>query len=82
LPGCLPCAKFVAVGNAHEVAVPCGLEVQAPEPDFEPSWEGVRTAHGIPLAPILGADHHREGLWKLIFSVKSPTWRANCQSGK
>jgi hypothetical protein len=81
-PGRPPCVKLVAVGNAHGVAVPRGLKVQAPEPDFEPGWEGARAAHGIPLAPILGADHHREGLWKLIFSAKSPTWRANCRCGK
>jgi hypothetical protein len=24
------------------------------------------------MAPVLGADHHREVLWKLIFSVKLP----------
>jgi hypothetical protein len=38
--------EFVSVGDTHEVAVPRGLKVQAPEPDFEPSWEGVRAAHG------------------------------------
>jgi hypothetical protein len=81
-PGCPPCAKLIAVGNAHEVAIPRGLEVQAPEPDFEPGWEGVRAAHGIPLAHVLGVDHHREGLWKLIFSAKTPTWHANCWCGK
>jgi hypothetical protein len=32
--------KLVAVGDAHEVAIPRGLKVQAPEPDFEPDWEG------------------------------------------
>jgi hypothetical protein len=32
--------EFIAIGDAHEVAVPCGLKVQAPEPDFEPGWEG------------------------------------------
>jgi hypothetical protein len=58
-----PCVEFVAVGNVHEVAIPRGLKVRAPEPDFEPGWEGVRAAHGIPLAPVLGADPHREGLW-------------------
>jgi hypothetical protein len=29
-----------AVGDAHELAIPRGLEVQAPEPDFESSGEG------------------------------------------
>jgi hypothetical protein len=29
--------------------------------DFESGREGVRTAHGIPLAVVLGANHHREG---------------------
>jgi hypothetical protein len=57
----LPRTKFVAVGDAHEVAVPCGLKIQAPKPDFEPGWEGVRATHGIPLAAVLGANHHREG---------------------
>jgi hypothetical protein len=50
--------KLGAVGDAHEVAVPRGLEVQAPEPDFESSWEGVRLARGVPLGPVLCADHH------------------------
>jgi hypothetical protein len=50
-----------AVGDAHEVAVPRGLEVQTPKPDFESGWEGVRTAHGVPLAHVLSADHHRDG---------------------
>jgi hypothetical protein len=73
--------KFVTVGDAHEVAVPRDLEVQAPEPDFEPGREGVRAAHGIPLALVLGANHHREGWWELIFSARTPTWRANCRCG-
>jgi hypothetical protein len=33
--------KLIAVGDAHEVVVPRGLKVQAPEPDFEFGWEGV-----------------------------------------
>jgi hypothetical protein len=33
------------------------LKVQAPEP----GWEGVQAAHGIPLAAVLDANHHREG---------------------
>jgi hypothetical protein len=53
--------KLVAVGDAHEVAVPRGLKVQAPELNFESGWEGVRAAHGVSLAPILGADHRRDG---------------------
>jgi hypothetical protein len=77
-----PRAKLVAVGDAHEVAVPRGLKVQAPESDFEPGWEGVRAAHGIPLAPVLGANHHRDGWWELIFSADPPTWRTNCRCGK
>jgi hypothetical protein len=39
-PGLPPRAEFIAVGDAHEVVVPRGLKVQAPEPDFEPRWEG------------------------------------------
>jgi hypothetical protein len=50
-----------AVGDAHEVAVPCGLEVQTPKPDLESGREGVRTTHGVPLAPVLGVNHHRDG---------------------
>jgi hypothetical protein len=49
-----------AIGHAHKVAVPCGLEVQTPEPDLESNQEGVRAAHGVPLAPVLGVDHHRD----------------------
>jgi hypothetical protein len=57
--------KLGTLGDAHEVAVPRGLEVQAPEPDFEFGWEGVRASHGVPLGPVLGADHHRDGWWKV-----------------
>jgi hypothetical protein len=32
--------ELVVVGDAHEVAVPRGLKVQAPELDFESGWEG------------------------------------------
>jgi hypothetical protein len=64
--------KLVAVGDAHEVAVPRALKVQAPEPNFESGWEGVRAAHGVPLAPVLGANHHRDGWWELIFSARVP----------
>jgi hypothetical protein len=75
--------KLIAIGDAHEVAVPCGLKVQAPEPDFESSWEGVRTAHGVPLSPVLGADHYRDGWWKVDLQRANPrTWRANCRCGK
>jgi hypothetical protein len=35
-PGRPPWVKLVAVGDAHEVAIPRGLKVQAPEPHFEP----------------------------------------------
>jgi hypothetical protein len=49
------------IGEAHEVVIPRSLEVQAPESDFESGREGVRAAHGIPLATVLGANHHREG---------------------
>jgi hypothetical protein len=36
-----PRVKLVMVGDAHEVIVPCGLKVQALEPDFESGQEGV-----------------------------------------
>jgi hypothetical protein len=61
-----------AVGDAHEVVVPRVLKVQAPELNFESGWEGVRAAHGVPLAPVLGATHHRDGWWELIFSARFP----------
>jgi hypothetical protein len=65
--------KLVAICDAHEVATPRGLKVHASEPDFESDWKGVRSAYGVSLAPVLGADHHRDGLWKLIFSAQPPT---------
>jgi hypothetical protein len=58
-PGLAPRTKFLTVGEAHQVAVPRGLEVQVPEPDFEPSGEGFRAAHGVARAAVLGANHHR-----------------------
>jgi hypothetical protein len=36
----LPRTEFLTVGEAHEVAVPRSLEVQAPKPDFESGREG------------------------------------------
>jgi hypothetical protein len=49
-------------------------KIQAPEPDFESDWDGVRAAHGVPLAPVLGADHHRDGWWKAdLQRMKPPT---------
>jgi hypothetical protein len=60
------------VGDAHEVAVPRGSEVQTPEPDFESGREGVRAAHGVPLAPVLGADHHRDGYREVDLQRKAP----------
>jgi hypothetical protein len=60
------------VMHAHEVVVPRALEVQALEPDFESSWEGVRAAHGGPLGPVLGADHHRDGWWKADLQCLPP----------
>jgi hypothetical protein len=56
-----PRMKLVAVGDAHEVVIPRNLKVQAPESDFESGWEGVRAAHRVSLAPVLGADYHRDG---------------------
>jgi hypothetical protein len=32
--------KLIAVDDAHEVVVPRGLKVQAPEPNFESGWRG------------------------------------------
>jgi hypothetical protein len=55
-----PRVELVTVG-VHEVAIPRGLKVHAPELDFESGWEGVRATHGVPLGPVLGANHHRDG---------------------
>jgi hypothetical protein len=54
-----PRAKLLTVGEAHQVAVPHSLKIQASEPDFEPGGEGVRTAHGVMRTAILSANHHR-----------------------
>jgi hypothetical protein len=59
-PSLAPCAELLTVSEAHQVVVPRGLKVQSPEPDFEPSGEGVRAAHGVTLTAVLGAKHHRE----------------------
>jgi hypothetical protein len=64
--------EFVTVGDAHEVVVPLGLKVQAPELNFEPGWERVLAAHGVPLGPVLGADHHRDYSWEVDLSVCLP----------
>jgi hypothetical protein len=64
--------ELVTVGDAQEVAVPRGLEVQAPDPDFESAREGVRAAHGVSLGPILGADHHRDGWWEADLQRATP----------
>jgi hypothetical protein len=59
-PSLTPRAEFLTVSEAHQVAVPRGLKVQAPEPDFESAREGVRASHGVTLTAVLGANHHRE----------------------
>jgi hypothetical protein len=59
-PGLAPRAEFLTVSEAHQVAVPRGLKVQAPEPDFESGGEGVRAAHGVTLTAVLGVNHHQE----------------------
>jgi hypothetical protein len=61
-PGLAPRAEFLTVSEAHEVAVPRSLKVQAREPDFESDREGVRAAHGVTLTTVLGVNHHRESL--------------------
>jgi hypothetical protein len=71
-PGRPPRVELSAVGDAHEVVVPRSLKVQAPEPDFESGWEGVRAAHGVPLGPVLGADHRRDAWWKADLQRESP----------
>jgi hypothetical protein len=74
--------ELVTVGDAHEVAGPRGLEVQAPELDFESDWEGSE----LPMEYLWDL----YSVWitiemaggKLIFSAAPPTWRANCRCGK
>jgi hypothetical protein len=61
--------ELIAVSEAHEVVVPCGLKVQAPEPDFESGRERVRTTHGLPLGRQLGANYHRDCWWGADLSV-------------
>jgi hypothetical protein len=61
-----------AVGDAHQVAVPRGLEVQTPKPDLESGREGVRAAHGVSLHKVLGADHHRGGCWETDLEREAP----------
>jgi hypothetical protein len=58
--GLAPRTEFLTISEAHKVAVPRGLKVQALEPDFESGREGVRAAHGVTLTAVLGANHHRE----------------------
>jgi hypothetical protein len=40
-PGLAPRTEFLTVSEAHQVAVPCGLKVQPPKPDFESGRERV-----------------------------------------
>jgi hypothetical protein len=40
-PGLVSRAEFLTVSEAHQVVVPRGLKVQAPEPDFESGGEGI-----------------------------------------
>jgi hypothetical protein len=58
--GLAPRTELFTVSEAHQVVIPRGLKVQAPEPDFESGGEGVRAAHGVTLTAVLGANHHRE----------------------
>jgi hypothetical protein len=59
-PGLAPRAEFLTVSEAHQVAIPRNLKVQAPEPDFESGREGVRAVHRVALTAVLGANHRRE----------------------
>jgi hypothetical protein len=64
--------ELVTVDDAHDIAVPRSLQVQAPEPDFESGWEGVRAAHGVPL-PLYSVRITIEmAAGKLIFSARPP----------
>jgi hypothetical protein len=64
--------KFGVVGDAHQLTVPCGLEVQTPKLDLKSDREGVRAAHGVSLSPVLGADHHHGGCWGTDLERESP----------
>jgi hypothetical protein len=80
-PGLPPRVEFVVVGDAHEVAVPRGLKAQAPEPDFEPGWEGTK----LPMEYLWPRYSVRITIERAvdepIFSAYPPTWRANCRCG-
>jgi hypothetical protein len=69
------------VGDAHEVAFPRGLEVQAPELDFEFGGEGSE----LPMEYLWNLYSVRITIemagGKLIFST-APTWHTNCRCGK
>jgi hypothetical protein len=67
-----PRMELCAIGDAHKVAIPRGLEIQTPKPDLESDREGVRAAHGVPLAPVLGADHHRDSCWETDLEREAP----------
>jgi hypothetical protein len=54
----VPRTEFLTVSEAHQVAVPRGLKVQAPELEFDSGGEGVRAAHGVMLTAVLGANKH------------------------
>jgi hypothetical protein len=70
------------VGEAHEIAVPGGLEVQAAEPDSNPAgrvselpMEYLWPRYSVRITIERAGDEP-------IFSAKTPTWRTNCQCGK
>jgi hypothetical protein len=64
--------KLIAVGDAHEVAIPRGLKVQAPEPDFESDWEGseLPMEYLWPLYSVWITIEMAGG--RLIFSAQNP----------
>jgi hypothetical protein len=73
--------KFLTVGEAHEVAVPHSLEVQAPEPDFESDREGSELPMEY-LWPRYSVQITIERAGDEPILARSPTWRANYRCGK
>jgi hypothetical protein len=74
--------KLVAVGDAHEVAVPRGLKFKLPNWILSPARRGSEQPMEYlwPLYSVRITIEMAGG--KLIFSAQSPTWRTNCRCGK
>jgi hypothetical protein len=71
--------ELSAIGDAHEVAVPRGLEVHTPEPDLESGRKGSELPMEY-LSPLYSVRITiTTVVGKQIFNASPPTWRANCR---